>query len=293
MSAALYVVATPIGNLADITRRAVDVLAGVALVAAEDTRRTRSLLQALDVAVPPLMALHEHNEGEAGKRVLAALAAGQSVALVSDAGTPLLSDPGFALVRACRGAGHPVLPIPGASAVTAALSVSPVPAVDVRIVGFLPARADARRRRLQALFDDPSPLLLFEAPHRIIDLLDALERLAPGRPLFIAREMTKRFESYYSGTPAQLRIELEASGAVRGEFVVIVGAAEAALRDDAETRRVLTVLAAELSPAQAARLGARLLGRRRQEVYGIIQSLAEGAAGHPAGRREDEDPGGS
>jgi len=279
MPAVLYVVATPIGNLADITRRAVDVLGAVALVAAEDTRRTRSLLQAIGVPLPPLIALHEHNEAAAGERVLTALAAGASVALVSDAGTPLLSDPGYALVRACHRAGHLVLPVPGPSAVTAALSVCPVPAADLRLVGFLPSRADARQRRLRSLLEEPSPLLLFEAPHRILDLLEALEKLAPDRPLFVAREMTKRFESYYSGTAAALRAALEDGDAVRGEFVVVVGAAEATVRGDAETRRVLSVLAAELSPAQAARLGARLLGRKRQELYGIIQSLGDPAAG--------------
>lgn len=270
----LYVVATPIGNLEDISRRAVNVLSSVALIAAEDTRRTLSLLAAIGVAAPRLQALHEHNESIAGEAVIGALQGGDRVALVSDAGTPLLSDPGFTLIRRCYDLGIPVRPVPGPSAVTCALSVCPVPVADLQMVGFLPARAGARRARLQELLEGDHPFLFFEAPHRARASLVSLAELDPGRRVFVAREMTKHFETYLCDTGAALVEQMDAAAQWRGEFVCVV---EGRTRErhhgtlDAET--LMRVLCAELAPAQAARLGAGLLKVRKSELYELALKI--------------------
>jgi 16S rRNA (cytidine1402-2'-O)-methyltransferase len=265
-SGVLYVVATPIGNLEDITERAVKVLKAVRLIAAEDTRRTRALLGALGLPARELLAYHDHNERELAERLVERLRAGHAVALVSDAGTPLLADPGFALVSACYRAGVPVRPVPGVCAITCALSVCPLPTRDFRFAGFLPARAAARRERLRVLLER-DPLVFYEAPHRMLETLAELEALAPERRVFIGREMTKRFESYLCDVPARLAAQLAGAEALRGEFVVVVEAPSEAPGASLSAERVLAVLGRELKPAQAARLAAELTGRKRRELY--------------------------
>jgi 16S rRNA (cytidine1402-2'-O)-methyltransferase len=270
----LYVVATPIGNLGDITTRAVEVLAHVALIAAEDTRRTLSLLAALGVSRPRMLALHDHNEAEASLAVRGTLAAGESAALVSDAGTPLLSDPGFALVRSCFEAGIPVRPVPGPSAFSAALSVCPIPAAGCVFAGFLPARPGARRSRLAELVEPGNPVLFFEAPHRLRACLLDLEALAPARRVFVAREMTKKFETYLCDAPAGLIETLDRREQWRGEFVcVLEGAMAVRAAGMAEQSRVMRILLRELPPAKAARVGAQLLKVRKGDLYRLAESL--------------------
>jgi 16S rRNA (cytidine1402-2'-O)-methyltransferase len=238
----LYVVATPIGNLEDVSRRAVNVLADVALIAAEDTRRSLSLLSALGLPRREMVALHDHNETAASSRVRRVLGAGSDVALVSDAGTPLLSDPGFELVRSCFEA--------------------------------VPARRAGRRERLQRLTQMGDPAVFFEAPHRLRECLSDLADIAPTRRVFVAREMTKRFESYECDRPEALMARLDASGAWRGEMVcVLEGAGRVQTAVQAEQMRVMRVLCGELAPAQAARIGAQLLQVRRSDLYDLARQL--------------------
>lgn len=274
----LYVVATPIGNLEDISGRAANVLSSVTTIAAEDTRHTQSLLAALGIRVPRLLALHEHNEGPAGDLVIAEVRAGGCVALVSDAGTPLLSDPGFTLIRRCFELGLDVRPVPGPSAVCCALSVCPLPTTDVQFVGFLPAKPVARLARLEQFVAYAHPVLFFEAPHRVREVLTVLDALAPSRRLFVGREMTKRFESYLCDTPAGLVATLDRTDAWRGEFVCLLEGQRGArssvtLSVTLDAERLMAVLGAELPPSQAARLGAELLGVPKSELYDLAVKL--------------------
>ncbi len=262
-------VATPIGHLDDISKRAVDVLGAVETIAAEDTRRTLSLLRAYAVAAPKLVALHEHNEQTVADGLVRQLLAGSSAALVSDAGTPLLSDPGYHLVRSCFAAGVPVRPVPGPSAVIAAMSVCPLPLSGCRFEGFLPARGGARKATLTRLLEAGSPVVFFEAPHRLRDCLLALAELAPERQVFVAREMTKRFETYLLGSPAELVAQMDAREQWRGEIVCILEGAADRTAGTAEQQRVMRILAAELPPAQAARIGAQILGVKKKALYGL------------------------
>lgn len=276
-SGVLYVVATPIGHLEDVSRRAVHVLGGVEIIAAEDTRRTLSLLSALGLPRPKMIALHEHNEAAAGEGVLRALAEGATVALVSDAGTPLLSDPGFGLVRRCFEARIPVRPVPGPSSVIAALSVCPLPVPGVRFSGFLPARSGARKAALTQMLDSGDPVIFFEAPHRLRHCLTDLQTLAPDRRLFVAREMTKRFETYLVDTAAGLIAHMDAHDQWRGEIVCIVeGSAAEGTAATGEQRRVMRILAGELAPAQAARIGAQILGVKKKALYSLVSGQNSG-----------------
>ncbi len=271
----LYVVATPIGNLEDFSRRGADVLGSVAMIAAEDTRRTRVLLDAIGVSSVPVVALHSHNESSATAKAMSRLRDGAAVALVSDAGTPLLSDPGFELVRACWAEDIPVLPVPGASAVAAVLSVCPLPATRFYFEGFLPARAAGREQRLRQILALDVATVFFEAPHRMAVTLSDLHRLNPERRLMIGREMTKRHEQYLCDVAAVLLDELAGSEQLKGEFVCVL---EGAATDAApgEVRRTMAILARELPPAQAARLGAQLLDRPRRGLYDLALELREG-----------------
>ena len=274
MPGLLYVVATPIGNLEDVTRRGVNVLSSVAKIAAEDTRRTRVLLEAVGVHGPELVALHSHNERAASLSLLESLRAGRDVALVSDAGTPLLSDPGFELVRACWSEGFGVIPVPGPSALLAALSVSPIPCGRFYFEGFLPAKSVQRKERLRALAALGVTVVFFEAPHRVAACLEDLACLVPERRLMAGREMTKRHEQYLCDTPAAIREVLVRQDQLRGEFIfVLEGLREQAA--PAEVRRTMETLCRELPPAQAARLGAQLLGYKRRELYTLALSLSE------------------
>lgn len=274
MPGTLYVVATPIGNLEDFSRRGANVLGGVAMIAAEDTRRTRVLLEAIGVAGIPIVALHSHNETAATASVMERLRTGEDVALVSDAGTPLLSDPGFELVRGCWAEGVSVLPVPGPSAVAAVLSVCPLPSGRFLFEGFLPAKPGQRRERLEALMRLGVPVVFFEAPHRMAETLAELDELGPERRVMVGREMTKRHEQYLCDAPAQVAKRLTDAGQMKGEFVcVLEGGAEAAT--PAHVRRTMEVLARELPPAQAARLGAQLLGQGKRGLYELALSLKD------------------
>ncbi len=267
---ALYVVATPIGNLLDITRRALDILKSVSLVAAEDTRHSRKLLAHYGIGTP-LLALHEHNERAATAGLLRRLDAGEDIALVSDAGTPLISDPGFHLVRSAREAGLRVVPVPGPSALTAALSVAGMPTDRFIFEGFLPAKQAARRQRLLELQDATATLVFYESSHRILASLGDMQALfGANREATLARELTKTFETIRQASLAELVAWVEAdSDQQKGEFVVLVhGAVKPAVAGiDTETERVLTLLMAELPLRQAAALAAQISGIGKNVLY--------------------------
>lgn len=269
-SGTLFVVATPIGNLGDFSARGREVLASVAAICAEDTRRSGQLLAHYGISTP-LLALHEHNEDAIAQRIVTRLLAGDSLALVSDAGTPLVSDPGFRLVRAAREAGIQVSPIPGASALVAALSVAGLPSDRFIFEGFLPAKSKARREHLQSLAAEPRTLIFYESSHRIEEALgDAVAAFGADRPAVMARELTKLFETVLDGTLAQLSERVRADPDQRkGEFVLLVqGAGEDADAKVAEGRRVYAVLAKHLPPSTAAKLASELSGAPRKALYG-------------------------
>ncbi len=268
MSGTLYVVATPIGNLEDLTARARHTLASVDLIAAEDTRHTRRLLFSIG-ANPALLALHDHNEIKAGERVLAVLERGEDVALVSDAGTPLVSDPGYRLVRSARMQGIPVVPIPGASAVTAALSVAGLPTDRFCFEGFVPAKSAARRKWLAALSSETRTLVMFESVHRIRDCLaDMVEILGGERAAFIGRELTKVHEQCVGATLAELEQGIESGDIVdKGEFVLVVAGTAESRPAGIDVDRLLDALAPHLSARDAARIVADLTGEKKNALY--------------------------
>lgn len=275
----LYVVATPIGNLGDISARAREVLARVDLVAAEDTRHSGRLLRHLGLE-RPLLALHEHNERERMQAVLDRLRAGQEVALVSDAGTPLISDPGFPLVRACHAEGIPVSPVPGPSALIAALSVSGLATDRFVFHGFLPRRAAARRELLAGLAGETATLVFYESSHRIADSLEDLcQTLGAGREAALCRELTKLHETVRSAPLGELLAWVGSDpDQRRGEFVLVVaGAPQAEGEDGAELDRVLAaLLEAGVSLRQAAAAAARLAGVKRNQAYRRALELQDG-----------------
>lgn len=265
----LHVVATPIGHLSDISMRALEVLAGVDAICAEDTRHTRQLL-AYHGIERPLLALHQHNEAAQCEALVARLASGDSLALVSDAGTPLISDPGFRLVRAARAAGIRVSPVPGPCAAIAALSVAGLPSDRFCFEGFLPAKASARRERLAALAGEPRTLVFYEGAHRIEEsLADMAQAFGPQRPAVIGRELTKLFETVLDGTlEALVQRVTDDPDQRRGEFVVVVqGVGEDADAKLAEGRRIYARLVEHLAPSQAARVAADLSGAPRKALY--------------------------
>lgn len=272
----LYVVATPIGNLADISARAREVLGQVAVVAAEDTRHTGRLLKAFGISAS-LVSLHEHNERERVAGLVQRLQAGEDVALVSDAGTPLVSDPGLQLVRAAVAAGVQVVPVPGACAAIAALSVAGLPTDRFCFEGFLPARQAARRARLTELAGESRTLVFYEAPQRIAACLaDAAAVLGEARHAVVARELTKLHESLYRGPLAELAAHAAGSGEMsRGELVLVVaGAPEPVAADEAGLDHVLSLLLPHLSPSKAAAIAAELTGMRRNDCYRRALALA-------------------
>ncbi len=269
-SATLYVVATPIGNLGDLSPRAQEVLRSVAAVCAEDTRHTRPLLAHFGID-KPMVALHDHNEDGIAGRIVARLLGGESLALVSDAGTPLVSDPGFRLVRAARAAGVKVSPVPGACAAIAALSVAGLPSDRFLFEGFLPAKAGARRERLQRLASETATLVFYESSHRIAEsLADMAAVFGGGRPAVIARELTKLFETVLDGSLQELLARVEADDNQRkGEFVVMVqGVGDDEAARLAEGRRLYARLNEHLPPSAAAKLAAELSGAPRKALYG-------------------------
>jgi 16S rRNA (cytidine1402-2'-O)-methyltransferase len=273
MHGRLQVVATPIGNLADLSPRAQEALRAADLIAAEDTRRTLQLLKFIGIS-RPLVSLYEHNESQRVPQLLARLAAGENVALVSDAGTPLLSDPGYELVRAAARSGFEVQVIPGPSAITAALAVAGLPTDRFCFEGFLPARAGERRAALAALAHEERTLVFFEAPHRIRATLDELsEQFGSAREAAVARELTKVHESFYRGTLAELAARAaKDENFTRGEITLLVSgapAATAAQADVAQLRRTLDILLKELPPGRAAALAAQLTGATRAAAYAL------------------------
>jgi 16S rRNA (cytidine1402-2'-O)-methyltransferase len=267
----LYVVATPIGNLDDMSARALKVLADVALIAAEDTRHSIRLLQHFGIDTP-LAACHEHNERDEGGRFLTRLLAGDNVALVSDAGTPLISDPGYHLVRQARAAGVSVVPVPGACALIAALSAAGLPSDRFIFEGFLPAKTAGRRARLEQVKEEPRTLIFYEAPHRILECLEDMEAVFGGeRPALLARELTKTFETLKGLPLAELRAFVAGdSNQQRGECVVLVGGwsePEGEQAISTEAQRVLDLLLAELPLKRAAALAAEITGVRKNLLY--------------------------
>lgn len=266
----LYVVATPIGNLGDLSPRARETLAAVDAVCAEDTRHTRQLLAAFGLE-RPLVALHEHNEAEFAARLVERLRAGETLALVSDAGTPLVSDPGYRLVREARAAGLRVSPLPGACAAIAALSVAGIPSDRFCFEGFLPAKASARRERLQQLARETRTLVFYESAHRIEESLTDLAAIfGAGREAVLARELSKLFETVLGDTLAELLRQVGADENQRkGEFVLIVrGCEDDAAARLAEGQRLYAKLGEYLKPSQAAKLAAELSGAPRKALYG-------------------------
>ena len=279
MAGCLHVVATPIGNLDDITCRAAKVLAEVETIAAEDTRRTGALLRHLGLPVGKLLSLHDHNEAAATQRLLERLVAGQTAALVTDAGLPLIADPGFELVRCCWEQGVKVIPVPGASAVTTLLSVCPLPADQVRFIGFPPSKAAARERLLRQLCRSSAATLFLEAPHRVEGTLTAIAGLAPQRRLFVGREMTKQYESYYCGCAAAVLDELRAGNALKGEFSCLLESCpDASAQPTPDAHRLLQALAQELPPARAARVMAQIFGGKRADYYDQAEAARRDAA---------------
>ena len=272
----LYVVATPIGNLSDITLRALEVLKSVDAIAAEDTRHTSGLLSHFGIS-KKLIAVHEHNEHQSAEKLLALLHAGQNIALVTDAGTPGISDPGAIVVDLVRKAGIKVVPIPGASAVIAALSASGIAQNGFLFYGFLPASGAARRKALEILKTQIVTLVFYEAPHRIIEsVVDMAAVLGADRRITIAREITKTFETIYSCELFDAKAWLQAdANQQRGEFVLLVEAA--AIKDAAEipedTVRVLKLLLADLPLKQAVQLTTEITGEKKNVLYELALSL--------------------
>jgi 16S rRNA (cytidine1402-2'-O)-methyltransferase len=269
----LYVVATPIGNLDDISARALTILRSVALIAAEDTRHSARLMQHFGIGTP-LAACHEHNERDQGGRFLARLLAGDDVALISDAGTPLISDPGYHLVRQARAAGIAVVPVPGACALIAALSAAGLPSDRFIFEGFLPAKAAGRRARLEQVKEEPRTLIFYEAPHRILECLQDMQAVfGDERPALLARELTKTFETLKGMPLAELAAWVAGdSNQQRGECVVLVAGWQAPEGDEAvsaEAMRVLNLLLAEMPLKRAAALAAEITGVRKNLLYQV------------------------
>jgi 16S rRNA (cytidine1402-2'-O)-methyltransferase len=281
----LFVVATPIGNLQDLSPRAAGWLRDADLLLAEDTRHTRTLLEACGIAraAGTLESLHEHNEHERVPALVERLRGGARIALVTDAGTPLMSDPGSLLVAAAARAGIAVVAVPGPCAAIAALSIAGLPTERFAFEGFLPAKATARREALQRLAQDARTLVFYEAPHRLVATLADLEAVfGAARPAAIAREITKRFEQVYRGTLGELAARSRDDANMnRGELVLVVGGAPVAADAAAESSaafHTLELLLQELPVSQAARLAAQLTGHSRKELYEHALSLAPGAS---------------
>ena len=276
----LYLVSTPIGNLADISRRAADTLASVSRILAEDTRRTRTLLTHLGINTP-LVSLHAHNEASREASILAWLDDGEELALVSDAGTPLVSDPGARVVAAAADAGHGVVPIPGPSAVLAALAGAGLPADRFTFLGFLPRKGPRRAELLDRLAAEPETAVLFESPERLVSLLKELGRVCgPHRRGVVARELTKLYEEFIRGTLAELEGHFQ-EHPPRGEMALVLagaGEVETSTRVDeaAASSLAVALLADGHSPSQAARELARRLKLPRNQAYRLVQELAEG-----------------
>lgn len=271
MPGTLYIVATPIGNLEDFTYRAVRVLGEVSVIACEDTRHTRVLLDHYGIS-RPMISYHEHNEAERTAELVGRLQVGDSVALVSDAGTPLVSDPGYRLVAAATEAGIPVVPIPGVSASITALSASGLPTDSFRFAGFFPPKQSQRLRILEELKEDTATLIFYEAPHRIVQTLEDVEQALGARRVVVARELTKMHEEFLRGTPAELRAALTGRDAVRGEMTVLIAKAEGPVVDDTPVAEAVRRLVAQGVPRmEAMKTVARVRGLAKRDVYKAVE----------------------
>lgn len=277
----LYIVATPIGNLEDMSSRAVNVLAGVAVIAAEDTRHSGRLLEHLGIS-KPLIALHDHNERDRVQSIMDRLLAGEDVALISDAGTPLISDPGYVLVREVRAEGLRVSPVPGPCALVAALSAAGLPTDRFLFVGFLPAKRAGRRAVLDDIRKEVATLVFYESPHRILaTVADIADVMGPQREVVLGREITKTFETFYSGGAEDVHAALTADPhGSRGEFVVVVRGAEKAGSDlmagELNVDQLLNLLVAELPVKKAAKIASELAGLSKNELYQRALGLKDG-----------------
>jgi 16S rRNA (cytidine1402-2'-O)-methyltransferase len=270
MAATLYLVATPIGNLEDMTYRAVRVLREAALIACEDTRQTRKLLDHYGIHTPTI-SYHEHNEAERAEQLLGKLREGVTVALVSDAGTPLVSDPGYRLVTKAIQEGIRVEPVPGPSALLAALPASGLPTDQFHFAGFLPAKSGQRRKALEKLRDEEATLVFYEAPHRILQALEDVEAVLGARPAVVAREVTKLHEEFLRGTPAELRQALQARPSIKGEITLLVGkASQSAVPDAPLEQAVEECMRAGMTRMQAIKSVARRRGLSKREVYKVF-----------------------
>ncbi|WP_051131273.1 16S rRNA (cytidine(1402)-2'-O)-methyltransferase [Pseudaminobacter salicylatoxidans] len=276
LEVALYLVATPIGNLGDITLRALETLAGADVLACEDTRVTRVLLDRYGIRQRPTP-YHEHNAAEAGPRLIEALESGRSVALVSDAGTPLVSDPGYRLVEQAQEHGIRVVPIPGPSAVLAALTASGLPTDTFMFAGFLPVKDGQRRTRLSELSAAPATLIFFESPRRLADTLAAMTDVYGDRRAAIGRELTKAFEEVRTGTLAALAAHYAKAPTPKGEIVICVGPPLEQAAEAEDVDRLLLSLAAEMPASKAAAEAARMTGVQKQALYRRLLELREGS----------------
>lgn len=274
----LYIIATPIGNLADISERALQTLQQVDLIAAEDTRHSKRLLQHFNIN-RSLFALHEHNEGQRSQALIERLLAGQSIALISDAGTPLISDPGYRLVHDARAAGITVAPVPGACALVAALSASGLPSDRFIFEGFLPAKSGARQQRLGELVDEVRTLIFYESPHRILASLQDMQTVfGAERYVVIARELTKTFETIHGDSLSQLLLWMSAdNNQQRGEFVVLIHGAEAKPQSEVAmaSTKLLEILLEELSVKQSAQIAAKITGEKKNHLYQLALQMKE------------------
>lgn len=275
LEAALYLVATPIGNLGDITLRALETIASADVLACEDTRVTRVLLDRYGIRQRP-MAYHEHNAAEAGPKLIAALEQGRSVALVSDAGTPLVSDPGFRLVEQAQAAGIRVVPIPGPSAVLAALTASGLPSDAFLFAGFLPVKDGQLRTRLSQLIAVPATLIFFESPRRLADTLAAMADVYGERPAAIGRELTKTFEEMRTGTLGTLSAHYAEASTPKGEIVICVGPPAETVEAPEDVDRLLLSLATEMPASKAAAEAAKMTGQPKQALYRRLMDLKDG-----------------
>jgi 16S rRNA (cytidine1402-2'-O)-methyltransferase len=276
MNGTLYIVATPIGNLEDITYRAVRILGEVDVIACEDTRQTRKLLQHYGIE-KAAVSYHEHNEAARAAELVDRLSGGESVALVSDAGTPLVSDPGYRLVSRAVEAGIRVVPIPGPSSVVTALSASGLPTDAFHFGGFLPAKPGQRRKALEELKNLPSTLVFFETPHRILDALEDIGEILGPRTVVIGRELTKMHEEFLRGLPGDLKRVLEDRGAVKGEITLLIGKGSAPEQDDTPAAEAVEQLIRDGMPRMdAIKEVARRRGLSKREVYRQVEEESTG-----------------
>ena len=270
VSGLLYLVATPIGNLEDITYRAVRLLGEADLVACEDTRQTRKLLDHYGIH-KPTVSYHDHNEAERTEDLLARLQAGAVVALVSDAGMPLVSDPGYRLVKAAVAAGILVQTVPGPSAALAALAASGLPTDTFRFCGFLPSKPGQRAKALELLADEPATLIFYEAPHRILEALETVAEVLGARPVVVARELTKIHEEFLRGPAAEIRAQLAARDSVKGEFTLLIGKASSPPPDDTPVNEAVDALMREGTPRMdAIKQVARRRGLSKRQLYDLL-----------------------